>query len=174
MTQPVAIRETVTADIAGLQFLYRTAFPDEDLFPLVDELLGGSAPLISFAAVVEEQLVGHVIFTLCSVAPGNETVALLGSLCVSPGLQKRGIGSKLVTAGFDRLRESYVTQVFVLGDPSYYSRFGFKPGSGVDTPCPIPIEWKEAWQSALLDGSGAPSAGKLIVPMAWSKPSLWS
>ncbi|WP_029066479.1 N-acetyltransferase [Labrenzia sp. DG1229] len=174
MTQPVAIRETVTVDIAGLQILYRAAFPDEDLFPLVDELLGGSAPLISLAAVVEEQLVGHVIFTLCSVAPGNEAVALLGPLCVSPGLQKRGIGSNLVTAGFDRLRESDVTQVFVLGDPAYYSRFGFNPGCGVDTPCPIPVGWKEAWQSVRLDGSGAPTTGKLIVPRAWSKPSLWS
>ncbi|WP_422039099.1 GNAT family N-acetyltransferase [Roseibium sp.] len=173
MTPEIEFRCTETRDLEPLRQLYVDAFPDEDLFPLVSSLLGGTAPVTSLVAVSGGALAGHVIFTRCTVEPGDFGVALLGPLCVTPELQQSGIGSALVRSGFDHLKTA-VGCVFVLGDPKYYARFGFKPDHLVETPCPIPSEWKDAWQSVRLDDGSTVITGRLIVPDAWNDPSLWS
>jgi putative acetyltransferase len=48
-------------------------------------------------------------------------------LAVLPAFQRRGIGKALVEAGIEQCRQSGVGFVVVIGDPSYYSRFGFEP-----------------------------------------------
>lgn len=173
MTPEIEFRCTEKRDLERLRQLYHDAFPDEDLFPLVSNLLGGTAPVTSLVAASGVTPVGHVIFTRCTVEPGGMAVALLGPLCVTPGLQKTGIGSALVRSGFDHLNAA-VACVFVLGDPQYYARFGFKPDHLVETPCAIPTEWKDAWQSVRLDDSNTAMSGRLTVPEAWNDPSLWS
>lgn len=173
MTQEIDIHSAGIRDLGSLRQLYIDAFPDEDLFPLVTRLIMGTVPVQSLMATCGGKPVGHVIFTPCTVDPGGIAASLLGPLCVSTGLQKRGIGSALVRSGLDQLRAT-VSQVLVLGDPRYYARFGFKPDHLVESPCPIPLEWKGAWQSVQLDGGAASSSGRLIVPEAWSDPALWS
>jgi len=49
----------------------------------------------------------------------------LGPLSVKPSRQRRGIGSQLIREGLDRARDAGWQGVFVLGEPKYYSRFGF-------------------------------------------------
>ncbi|WP_299471552.1 N-acetyltransferase [uncultured Roseibium sp.] len=172
MKDEIEIRPTKPEDLGDIEALYGAAFPDEDLFPLVNELLAGSDRLLSLAAVQNKRLVGHVIFTYCSVEPCGRVVALLGPLCAAPANQKQGVGSKLVRRGFEQLDAIHA---MVLGDPAYYGRFGFKADDLVETPCPIPSEWKEAWQSVRLGGDmDEKLAGTLVVPKAWNDPALWS
>ena len=174
MTGTIELREATPHDLQGLEVLYRQAFPEEDLVPLVRSLLTGTDPLVSFVAVSSGRLVGHVIFTLCQVEPANVSAAMLAPLCAAPDLQKKGIGSRLVRAGLVALKARDTRIVTVLGDPGYYSRFGFEPDDGITTPCPIPAEWKQAWQSLRLDGSDQALGGKLVVPDVWKDPALWS
>ena len=47
-------------------------------------------------------------------------------MAVLPELQGRGIGSKLIREGLERCRQAGYDAVVVLGDPAYYSRFGFR------------------------------------------------
>lgn len=173
MTSDIEIQTADAKDLAALQQLYVSAFPDEDLFPLVSNLLDGTAPTLSLMAMSGGGPVGHVIFTHCTVEPGAVAAALLGPLCVMPARQKGGIGSALVRAGFEDLK-AQVSKIMVLGDPGYYGRFGFKPDRLVETPCPIPVEWKDAWQSVRLDDGSETGPGRLTVPDAWKDPSLWS
>jgi len=174
VTSDIEIRNAAGArDLENLRQLYLDAFPDEDLSPLVSELLGGTAPVLSLVATFGGEAVGHVVFTNCTVEPGGNPIALLGPLCVTPEHQKGGIGSKLVRTGFDHLKAT-VAQVMVLGDPQYYGRFGFKADRLVEPPCPIPAEWRDAWQSVQLDDRSATASGRLIVPDAWNDPALWS
>ena len=71
-------------------------------------------------------------------------------------------------------RERLVRQVFVLGDPAYYRRFGFLPERQVLTPFPIPEHLADAWQSMLPAGGKRMAAGRLSVLEPWMEPALWA
>jgi putative acetyltransferase len=165
------IRDGGADDLAGIEPLYADAFPDEELRPLVRALLQDTPGVLSLVAAEGAALIGHVAFTSCCVK--GETVSLLGPLAVTPAWQRRGVGSALVRAGLERLRSSGISQVFVLGDPAYYRRFGFAAERAVVPPCPIPKDWQDAWQSFSLKDAAPKLRGTLTVPPAWNDPALW-
>jgi putative acetyltransferase len=171
---PVRIRESVPADSTAIESLYPLAFPDEDLLPLVRNLLQDAVDTLSLVAVIDSRVAGNIIFTRCRLEGGTCLAALLAPLAVAPDQQKQGIGSALVRAGLARLRQEGIEAVYVLGDPAYYGRFGFLPERSVRTPCPIPPEWAGAWQSQRLRDAAEPSSGTLRVPDVWLDPALWS
>ncbi len=173
MTESFEIRKSLPSDSDAIEILYPKAFPEEDLLPVVRQLLKDETQVISFVAVVGEELVGHVSFTYCGLDGSAERVAMLAPLAVAPERQKRGIGKALVNAGFQHLEESGIGQVYVLGDPGYYGRFGFTPDYDVGPPYPMPEEWRDAWQSVGLGGKKSALHGQLIVPEAWRDPALW-
>lgn len=173
MIDRVEIRNSQPDDEPSITELYRSAFPDEDLVPLVTSLLRESVDALSLVAIADQKPVGHVIFTSCSVDSADKNVALLAPLAVAPPWQRRGIGSKIVEAGFDALRATDTAQVFTLGDPAYYTRFGFRPERNVSPPYTLPEEWRDAWQSLRLTKDTQPTHGTLIVPSAWQQKSLW-
>ncbi len=174
MTRKFGIRENRPGDAAGVVKLYETAFPDEDLVPLVRELLNLGPRVLSLVDAHENDIQGHICFTFCGVAEIEDKVALLAPLAVAPTRQKQGVGSALVREGFKRLKKAKINYVFVLGDPRYYNRFGFQAESKVTTPYPLPSEWLEAWQSTKLFDAEVALAGRLIVPEAWQQKALWS
>jgi putative acetyltransferase len=168
------IREGVLSDFAKIEWLYTDAFPNEELRPLIRALLQDTPNVLSLVAIAESALIGHVVFTPCSVTGGSDSVALMGPLAVATVWQKRGIGSALVRAGLDWLRSADFDQVFVLGDPAYYGRFGFEAERSVAPPFPLPEEWREAWQSSKLRSTAPRLRGTLRVPRAWNEPTLWA
>lgn len=173
VTRTVDIHESASQDLAEIELLYPLAFPDEDLLPLVRDLLPDTMNVLSLVATIGSQLAGHVVFTRGRVAEQDERTALLGPLAVSPVYQRQGVGSALVRAGLQRLEHENVDRVFVLGDPAYYGRFGFQPGAAVMPPYPLPAEWQNAWQSLSLTGSDLSRPGQLNLPDQWLQPSLW-
>lgn len=174
MSAEFEIRESDPSDVAAIQRLYPDAFPDEDLLPLVSELLSDEAIVLSLVAHVEGALAGHIIFTTCGLAGRTDKVSLLGPLAVTPARHGQGIGSALVSAGLQLLENGGVIQVYVLGDPAYYARFGFVPEAGVAPPYPLPEEWRGAWQSVSFDKARQFPGGTLTVPPPWRKPALWA
>jgi putative acetyltransferase len=178
MSEKLKIRESRQADLAEIESLYPAAFPEENLLPLVRDLLQDTVIAVSLVAAIDLEIVGHAIFTKCGVVGTNVKAALLGPLAVAPVWQRRGIGSALVRAGFRRLEDADVGRVYVLGDPAYYGRFGFQPESSVEPPFPfppdLPPEWDGAWQSQNSGETTTPCAGKLSVPRQWLKPALWA
>ena len=174
MISKLEIRESRPSDATGIEQLYVDAFPDEDLLPLVRELLDFGQNVISLVGIRENVIVGHISFTFCLVEGGKDKVALLGPLAVTPTLHKQGIGSALVQTGFKQMENSNIGYIFVLGDPAYYSRFGFKAEDKVVTPYPLPTEWHGAWQSIHLCDAEAPHEGRLSVPEPWRQIALWT
>lgn len=173
MSVPLEIRASGHQDAAALESLYPEAFPDEDLLPLVRDLASDAAVAVSLVGTIDTRIVGHAIFTRCGVVGNDLDAALLGPLAVAPAWQKRGIGRAIVRAGLRRLDEARVDRVFVLGDPAYYRRLGFRPESSVEPPFPLPAEWAGAWQSQSLRATARPCKGKLSVPRQWLRPALW-
>jgi len=174
MTDKIEIREGEPRDVPLIEALYPQAFPEEDLLPLVKELLEEASTVYSLVAIVGGVLVGHVIFTTCEIAGNTDKVALLGPLAVAPAHQRQGIGSVMVNAGLARMKNAGMDCVLVLGDPAYYGRFGFEPDDGVTPPYPLPDEWHDAWQSRSLSQEKKPIHGKLIVTQPWRQKALWT
>jgi putative acetyltransferase len=174
MSKEIEIRGSLPTDIPLIERLYPDAFPDEDLLPLVQELLREEQNVLSLVAVLDRTLAGHVVFTMCGIAGRPDKVALLGPLAVAPKMQRRGIGSALVREGLQRLKSERTLQVQVLGDPAYYGRFGFEPDDCVIPPYPLPKEWLTAWQSIGLRDGKPTVQGTLSVPPPWRQPALWA
>ncbi len=167
------IREIRPSDLAPLEALYAKAFPNEDLLPLVRELLDEVRAVLSLVFDADGAPIGHAAFTRCSVAGLPETVALLGPIAVLPVSQRGGIGSSLIREGLRQMRNEGVTRVQVLGDPAFYKRFGFEPDTRIATPYPLPDEWRQAWQAVELNEAKPPLEGTLAVPRPWQRPELW-
>lgn len=170
----IEIRQSLPRDIASIEKLYADAFPDEELLPLVKDLLQETPIVLSLVGISGRSLVAHVIFTPCSIDDCTEKVALLAPLAVATTWQRQGIGSAIVRAGLQRLENDGVAQVYVLGDPRYYGRLGFLPEDGVSPPYPMPKEMRGAWQSINLGTAATHHRGKLSVPQPWLQPSLWA
>jgi putative acetyltransferase len=173
MSERTEIRESMPSDLASIEKLYLEAFPDEDLMPLVGELLQEASGILSLVGIIDRSLVGNAIFTRCGVGAETGRAALLGPLAVARAWQRQGIGRAIVHAGLQRLENYGVTHICVLGDPAYYGRLGFVPEADIAPPYPLPAEWRGAWQSIRL--GGAPSLrGTLLVPQPWLQPRLWA
>ena len=174
MTNKLQIRETTSSDIAQILALYPQAFPDEELRPVVKALLEEIPGILSLATFDGDRLVAHVIFTICGTKERDRAGGLLAPLGVIPAYQRQGLGFSLVRDGLERLEKTGTHQVFVLGDPTYYRRFGFLPEKKVLAPYPLPEEYGDAWQSMILMGRAPLDAGRLLLPEPWMDPALWS
>ncbi|WP_168206443.1 GNAT family N-acetyltransferase [Labrenzia sp. PHM005] len=168
------IRQSTPEDLAALEAIYPAAFPDEDLLPLVRSLETNEPRVLSLVAVNDGEVLGHAAFTFCTAGQSETPLAMLAPLCVAPNHHKQGLGSALVKEGFDRLKAQSVEKVLVLGDPAYYSRFGFSQENDIQTPYPLPEEWAQAWQSVSLGPALRVASGSLNLPPVWMDPALWS
>ncbi len=83
---------------------------------------------LSFVAILDEKIVGHVIYSYSYIFKDNgkriETLNL-GPLSVLPEFQKQGIGSMLIRFSINRARELGYGAIIFFGHPTYYPRFGF-------------------------------------------------
>ena len=174
MTENLKIRDGAPADFGALELLYPKAFPDEDLLPLLRDLLPDTAVATSIVAEIDTEIIGHVAFTKCGVDGKQANAALLAPLAVTPAWQGQGIGSALVRAGLRRMNDENVRFVYVLGDPAFYGRLGFLPESSIRPPYHLPAEYEGAWQSQILCETEAASSGELSVPKQWRQPLLWA
>jgi len=169
----IEIRPSRPEDMASVEKLYPAAFPEEDLLPLVRQLLTEEPGILSLVAEAGDAIAGHILFTLCAITGSDARAALLAPLAVAPEWQRKGIGSALIREGLDRLGQAGVAHVYVLGDPAYYGRSGFKPETGVAPPYPLPEEYRDAWQSLGLASAPLPGHGTLVLPKVWMQPALW-
>jgi predicted N-acetyltransferase YhbS len=94
----IEIREERPDDIAAVRDLNRRAFGQDQEGNIVDALRANGAGLLSLVALVNDQVVGHIMYSPVSVG-GDVEGAALGPMAVLPECQRRGVGSKLIEAG---------------------------------------------------------------------------
>lgn len=123
-----AIRTVTEAAFAG------TPYSNQMEHEIIDELRGQGALALSLVAEEDDFVVGHVAFTPVRIDGSESGWYGLGPLSVLPRYQGGGIGTALVTVGLELLRRQGAAGCVVLGEPDYYSRFGFKPAEGLDLP----------------------------------------
>jgi len=77
-------------------------------------------------AEVSGKIVGHIAFSPVTVNLQEVGWFGLGPVAVVAEERRRGIGAALIEAGLKRLKDLGARGCVVLGDPSYYRRFGFE------------------------------------------------
>jgi len=124
----VQIRDERPSDEDTIRRIHRDAFGGDVEVRLVDLLRENNKALISLVAVIGGDVVGHILFSSVTIggAALNGRAIGLAPVAVLPDFQRKGIGSKLIHEGLDRCKRVGYGVVVVLGDPAYYSRFGFR------------------------------------------------
>jgi predicted N-acetyltransferase YhbS len=89
---------------------------------------GGYVPELALVAEEDGKIIGHIMLTKTYITTGGSKVEslLLAPLSVVLEYRNRGIGSKLVKESFELAKNLGYGAVFVVGDPAFYCRFGFK------------------------------------------------
>lgn len=123
------IRTETPEDLAAIHAIEAAAFKGEAHAELVNRLREDGALLLSHVAELDGALVGHAAYSPLTITDGDSVFQLpaLGPIAVDPPVQGRGIGSALVRAGLNAMRELGYGLLFLVGSPRYYPRFGFQP-----------------------------------------------
>ena len=157
------IRPERAGDIVAIRGVNDRAFGRPNEGEVIEHLRGDSDGLVSLVAVLEGEVVGHILFSSVRLEgeDGREWSGMgLAPLAVSPERQRRGIGSDLVRAGLVGLRRTPCPFVVVLGHPDYYSRFGFEAASRHGIRCKWDVP-DEAFMILILDKAGLRGASGL-------------
>jgi putative acetyltransferase len=130
----------------------------------------GYVPELSLVAEDHETgaLVGQVMLSYVDLEGAGRRILLLGPLAVSPPRQRQGIGSQLVRDSLARADVLGEPVVILLGHPSYYPRFGFRPSSelGIERPnAEIPVD---AFMAVPLTTYDPALRGRVVFPPAFA------
>ncbi|HEX8527689.1 GNAT family N-acetyltransferase [Allosphingosinicella sp.] len=120
------IRDETAGDRAAVREIVSAAFGRQDEAVLVGRLRESGDAEIALVAELDGAILGHVM--LSRMAAPFRALGL-GPVAVAPERQREGIGSALVRESLERARSGGWEGVFVVGDPAYYRRFGFRPES---------------------------------------------
>jgi putative acetyltransferase len=103
---------------------------------LVDALREDGDLLLSLVAVAGEEIVGHVAFSrvIIDTPDGPEGGVVLAPVGVAPDRQGQEVGTRLIESGLEQLAGRGEAVVVVVGNPSYYTRFGFSVEMGTAYP----------------------------------------
>lgn len=118
-------------ELDAILAVHSAAFDREDEAQLVCRLHDAGDNAFELLAETHGQTVGHVLFSPVRIEHGDDGHVLgLAPVGVLPAWQRHGIGSLLIRQALEALRTAgTVRGVVVLGDPAYYTRFGFAPAS---------------------------------------------
>ena len=140
----IEIREEQPLDITPIRDLHIKAFGQNLEADIVDQLRQNCSDLLSLVAELENQVVGHILFSPATIEGQERGVSgmALAPMAVLPEYQRQGIGSGLVRAGISKLKKKRCQFVLVLGHAEYYPRFGFELASlyGIRSEWEVPDE----------------------------------
>jgi len=116
---------------AKVYALLRRAFPGSDYeAELVQKLHEHGKPPYEWVCIHTNKVIAYLAFT--NAYHGHAICGLhLAPMAVMPDFQRQGVGSELLRFA---LRQEAIKSrtLFVLGEPGFYTRFGFEP-------CSVPI-----------------------------------
>ena len=115
-----AIRAVVTAAFDG------HPHSDGSEPKIVDRLRADDDLTLSLVAEQDGEIVGHIAFSPVTIGDDDSGWHGLGPVAVRPDSQGFGIGSALVQAGLEQMRERGSPGCVLVGEPAYYNRFGFE------------------------------------------------
>jgi putative acetyltransferase len=138
------IRTETESDHAAVAAVTAAAFGQEDEARLVEAIRASEefVPALTLVAEDEGRIVGHVMYSYSTLEGAATRLLQLSPLSVVPDRQGKGIGGRLTRESLRLADERGEPLVLVLGHPTYYPRFGFRPASTLGLLAPNP-EWPD-------------------------------
>jgi len=160
----ILFRDSAPEDGAAIRDLTARAFGRPDEAELAADLIVGPVETLSVVAIRKDRMVGHVLF---SRIDGPDRCLALAPLSVDPAFREMYVGTELVRRGLERARQAGWKSVFVLGEPDYYGRFGFRS----DLADRAVVAWQGPYLQALelVDGALAGWTGPLVDPEPFTR-----
>ena len=122
------IRPEQPSECDAIDAVQEAAFGRRDEADLVLALREQASSGLSLVGLIEGQVAGHVFLSPLTIESRHPAppAAALAPLGVHPDFQGSGLGGALLRAGLAACLEQSWKAVFVIGNPSYYERFGFE------------------------------------------------
>ena len=160
----LTIRPETDADHAQIAVVTNAAFAevehsDGTEVQIVDRLRQDGDLALSLVAEDGERIVGHVALSPVTISDGSEHWYGLGPISVLPAHQREGVGLRLMQRAIADMRTMGARGIVLLGEPAYYSRFGFEHDPQLNYPGP-PAQY---FQRLVLEGE-APSGTVSYAP----------
>ncbi len=129
------IRHEIPKDVEAIRDLTAKAFAnmpysDGSEPRIIDALRRDGDLSVSLVAVEDDQILGQITFSPVTIAEAENWYGL-GPVSVHPLRQSQGIGGALIKSGLEAIKQLGAKGCVLVGNPDYYSRFGFRGDSGV-------------------------------------------
>lgn len=160
------IRAAAPVDSEAVRTILRQAFGQDAEADLVEALRESGDVVTELVADEGGQIVGHI---LLSELQSPDRCVALAPVSVQSDFQGRGIGSALIREAIERAKSGGWLAMILLGEPDYYSRFGFSVGACAKLETSYPKDYMMALE--LRPGSLAKLHGNLAYPAAFDQVS---
>jgi putative acetyltransferase len=125
------IRAETASDLDAIYEITVAAFKNHPISNQTAQFITAAlraADALTISLVAEDggQLVGHIAFSPVTISDGTEGWYGIGPVSVLPERQRQGIGTALINAGLASLKDLHGRGCALVGDPNYYTRFGFR------------------------------------------------
>jgi predicted N-acetyltransferase YhbS len=153
-------RVAVLSDLPAIEALHDQVFGPGALTRSAYRVREGQPPLSPYCRVLwhGDGLVSALRFTAIRIG-GRGDALMLGPLAVAPAFANQGHGRRLVAEGLDAARTAGLRLVFLVGDPPYYARFGFKPVARGRIRMPGPVDPARLLVAELVAGAAEHYSG---------------
>ncbi len=161
----ISIRKERPPDAAAREALLDEAFGDRRWRKSSQRLRDGRAPAndLAFVATDGKRVVGTA--RLWNIVCGTgQAGLLLGPVAVASDCRNRGIGAALVRHALTAARRRGHRAIVLVGDASYYNRFGFSAEKAAALRMPGPFERHRLLALELVSGALGGARGLLRAP----------
>ncbi len=142
---------------------------------LVSELCSGTNnhEIICFGTYEEGTIIGSIFFTRLQFYQAIQ-VYMLAPVAVSTEHQGKGVGQALINYGLDELKKRSVAVAITYGDPSFYSRVGFKALPENVIKAPLKLSMPEGWLGKSLTEDPIPAIkDRPVCVKEFNNPVYW-
>ena len=147
MNQKLTIRPEEHKDYKSIVSLILRSFQEgtdysdgTDIIALVEEIRDSKyyIPELSFAAELDEKVVGHFMFSHFPLSPTSEgghdnsptsEIVMLAPVSVHADYFHQGIGSTMILMGIEKVKEMGYKGITVEGNFNFYNKVGFRTSS---------------------------------------------
>lgn len=170
------LRQENKNDFKSVFQLIEKAFQNEEYSDhkeqfLVERLRNSEVliPELSIVAEIDNEIVGHILFTKLKIKNNlNSFESLaLAPVSVLPEFQGKGIGSKLILHGHEIAKSLGYKSVILLGHQDYYPRFGYELCEKYNIKMPFNVPAENCMVIALAEDGLKDVSGEVVYPKAF-------